>query len=364
LAFLTAVLVLVCAGAASAQDHPREEPPDLPLTVETVGLEPTVAKTGDSITATFRVRFRDLVDEGKEIIVLEDRMAPDKLSVAPFEGTGLKVAKRQAGDQHIWDFVYTFRIVNPNKGIHVLGRVTFYWLIRDVGQNVEEARVLQSETDPLQLRYVTTLTEDATLNIRDSIELGNFASRARVLRAVAWTVAPLPLVLWAATFAMALRRRKPQGAAMRPRAEEDEHLEVAIEAPPTLGRARRTLLGELNTLGEAAPSEDARELLGLERRLVIALRDYLRAEVPGLHSGDTAREIKQFIDAGPMGEAHREILGALAGRLVAYQRDLERGTPSALGDPAAEAREVEALLRSFGPRARALARVRKAIGRA
>ena len=36
-------------------------------------------KTGDLISQVFRVRFPDLVREGKEIIILEDRMVPENL---------------------------------------------------------------------------------------------------------------------------------------------------------------------------------------------------------------------------------------------------------------------------------------------
>ena len=67
------------------------------LTVETVGIEPTVAMTGDILIATYRVRFQDLIAQGKEIVVVEDRMTPDKLPLVPFEALGLDVDKQQIG---------------------------------------------------------------------------------------------------------------------------------------------------------------------------------------------------------------------------------------------------------------------------
>src|SRR5438105_3542721 len=103
---VTAALLSLAAtpGLAKGQTPPPAEASL--LSVETVGLEPTVGKTGDDITATFRVTFKDLIGEGKEILVLEDRMAPDKLPLAPFEAIALAVNKRQVGELHVWDFVY------------------------------------------------------------------------------------------------------------------------------------------------------------------------------------------------------------------------------------------------------------------
>ena len=50
-----------------------------PVSVETLEIEPTVVKTGDLIIQTYRVRFPDLINEGREVIILEDRMAPENL---------------------------------------------------------------------------------------------------------------------------------------------------------------------------------------------------------------------------------------------------------------------------------------------
>ena len=44
------------------------------IRIETLELEPTVVKTGDVITQTYRVRFPDLISDGREILILEDRI--------------------------------------------------------------------------------------------------------------------------------------------------------------------------------------------------------------------------------------------------------------------------------------------------
>jgi len=110
------VTALLWSGATAgfAQDAPHGRRPDLPLSVETLPHEPTVVKSGDLITAAYRVRFKDLIADGKEIVVIEDRMAPASLPVAPFDAVALDVRKRQVGKEHIWDFVYRVRIINAS----------------------------------------------------------------------------------------------------------------------------------------------------------------------------------------------------------------------------------------------------------
>lgn len=357
---VVAALVWLAASSSLAQEAARSHPEELPLSVETVGLEPTVAKTGDLVTAAYRVRFKDLIAEGKEILVLEDRMEPDKLPLAPFEGVALEVRKRRVGDEHIWDFVYHLRIVAPAKGAQVLRSVTFYWLIRDLGQKIEDARVLQAETDPLPFYYVTTITDEPVLDVRDAIELGAFAGRAVVFRTVAWVVAPLPLALWVLGLVAALRRPKP---AARPKlAEEPDEVEAALPASPTIRQARRNLRRHLRERGDLTLSDNGRGPGDLDRELVLSLRDYLMAEVPDLNAGDTAREIKRHVEESLGGGSRKETLSALAAYLVTYQNALERGAPVPATDPAADAREIEALLQRLEWRARVVDRLKKSLG--
>ena len=115
--------------------------PDSWVQVETLELEPTVVKSGDLITQVSRLRFPDLLSEGKEIIILEDRMAPENLPVNPFEGVSLTVRKSRIGDEHIWDFVFGFRLIAPEKSHYVLPAFSFFYLVRDLGEDVEDAEV-------------------------------------------------------------------------------------------------------------------------------------------------------------------------------------------------------------------------------
>ncbi len=137
------VLLLLAPATAAAQ------PPDLgdaaigPVRVETLELEPTVVKTGDLILQRYRVRFPDLIDEGQEIIILEDRVAPETLPVHPFEGVSLEIIEDRVDDEHIRDYIKGIRLVDPTKMTYILPNFSFYYLIRDLGEDIEDAEVQQ-----------------------------------------------------------------------------------------------------------------------------------------------------------------------------------------------------------------------------
>ena len=50
------------------------------------------------------------------------------------------------------------------------------------------------------------MTDTPTLDIRDTIELGNFSAQATMFNAIAWTIAPLPLFIWLFILFRSVRR--------------------------------------------------------------------------------------------------------------------------------------------------------------
>ena len=67
---IVTVAVALVSLSTQAAAQPQPEPANVPdaaspVQVETLDLEPTVVKTGDLITQTYRVRFPDLIGEGK-----------------------------------------------------------------------------------------------------------------------------------------------------------------------------------------------------------------------------------------------------------------------------------------------------------
>jgi hypothetical protein len=355
------VLFLVSA-AARAQPPAVEEAPTGPVRVETLELEPTVVKTGDLITQRYRLRFPDLVAGGQEIIILEDRVAPEALPVHPFEGVSLTVEKDLVDGEYIWDFVYGFRLVDPNKMTYLLPNFSFYYLVRDLGEEIEDAEVQQVDGGQGLVRYVTSITDEPLLDIRDTIELGAFAGRATFFQTLGWAVAPLPLLLW---FVMLLRfARKPKAVSLEKQQEADElaRLEAQVPVQPSIWEARRAINRELKTLQDLPSGADPEQLAGYERGMVLALRDYFLADIPELVPGDTSLEMQRHI-SGLKDSHRREVLGVLADRLVAYQRGLETDGAAPIDSPPLEADVLAGALAKLRPHVRLLNNIKSLVGR-
>ena len=339
LAVVTFVVSLAVAGSAAAQS---------PIMVETLELEPTVVKTGDVISQTYRLRFPDLISEGREIIILEDRMVPENLPVHPFEAVSLDVVKRQIEDEHIWDFEYGLRIIAPEKAVYLVPSFAFYYLIRDLGEDIEDAEIQQVDGGQGLVRYVSTMTDVPVLDIRDTIELGEFGGRAALFSTAAWAVAPLPLLVWLVFLVRQWRKKEVIPTEVARELEEIERLEAQIPAPPSIWEARRTLQGHVRAL-EAAAGNGA--LGDLKQDLVISTREYLRAELPALKSGDTPKDILRHIEGLDDG-GRKSALATLASRLAEHHAGLEQGDASAIADPKEEARLLEDALAALRPHVR------------
>ena len=361
-AALAVALVAALLGAVSAFAQPQAAATEeSPVRIETLDLEPTVVKTGDPITQTYRVRFPDLIDQGREIIILEDRMVPETLPVHPFEGTTLDVRKRQVDDEHIWDFTYVFRLIAPEKSTYVLPGFSFYYLVRDLGEDVEDAEVQQVDGGANLVRYVTTLTDTPLLDIRDTIDLGSFAARATAFRVLSWTLAPLPLLIWLVLLVRQARRPRAASEAKQEEEADLERIEALIEPLPSIWQARRSLRAHVRKLDDLAPSENGDALRDLRQHLVISGRDYLRAELPEVHLGDTPQDIRAHI-GGLKDGPRKEALDRLAERLVDYQRNLERDAASPIDDPAGEARLLDDSLSMLRPHVQLWVRMKGLVG--
>ena len=340
-AVVTFLVALVLARPVAAQ---------APVAVETLELEPTVVKTGDVITQTYRLRFPDLVSEGREIIILEDRMVPENLPVHPFEAVSLDVQKRQIDDEYIWDFVYDLRLIAPEKAVYVVPSFSFYFLIRDLGEDIEDAEIQQVDGGQGLLRYVSTMTDVPVLDIRDTIELGEFGGRAVLFSTLAWTMAPLPLIVWLVFLVRLWRKREVVATDVARELEEIERLEAQIPLPPSIWEARRSLLRNVRAL-EAAAAQGNGSFGDLKQDLVISAREYLRAELPELKSGDTPKDIQRYIDALDDG-GRKAALAALASRLAQYHATLEQGDASTIANPQEEARLLDDALGALRPHVR------------
>ena len=356
------VLLLLAPATGTAQPSDMDDADIGPVRVESLELEPTVVKTGDLIIQRYRVRFPDLIDEGREIIILEDRMEPETLPVHPFEGVSISIEKTRVDDEHIWDFTFGFRLIDPSKMTYILPNFSFYYLVRNLGEDIEDAEVQQVDGGQGLVRYVTTITDEPVLAIRDTIELGRFAGRATFFRTLAWTVAPLPMFV---LLVMLVRLARTPKVISLEKAEEEEELariEAQIPIPPSIWEARRNVRRQLKTLHHMLPSVNGEALAQVELGMVLSFRDYLQAELPDLHTGDTALDIQRHVE-GLADGSRKEALRTLTARMVAYQRGLELGEPAPIESPGDEARSLEEALSRLRPHVRLLNSMKALVGR-
>jgi len=214
----------------------------------------------------------------------------------------------------------------------------------------ETLRACDQQVDGGQglVRYTTTMTDVPVLDIRDTIELGEFGGRATLFSTMAWTVAPLPLLVWLVFLVRQWRKKEVIPTEVARELEEIERLEAQIPAPPSIWEARRTLQGHVRTL-EAVEGNGA--LGELKQDLVISTREYLRAELPALRSGDTPKDILRHIEGLDDG-GRKTALATLASRLVEHHAGLEQGDASAIANPKEEARLLEDALAALRPHVR------------
>ena len=329
--------------AAAAPGHAAAQPtPETLVAVDTLPPEPTVLLSGDAVRMTYRLRFPDLTDQGKEIVVLEDRMTAAVLLVPPFEAVDLTVGRHRAGGEHVWDLTYRLRLINAEKTNYVVPPIAIYWLVRDIGEDIEDAEVRQIDTAPAVVRYVTTVTDVGRLDIRDTISLGEYGAIAGIWRVVAWVVSPIPLLAWV-LYVGHLSRRRPVAARRETAAEHDQDAELPVAL--SVGAARRQLRRRIGALGASAFDDGSSGMS--ERDLVIALREYLHAELPELNSGDTPREIRRYVETALPSNPRREALLVLATLLADYQGRLEQGIVTSPSNPSDDARALEASLASL-----------------
>ena len=158
--------------------------------------------------------------------------------------------------------------------------------------------------------------------------------------------------------------RTPKAISLEKAEEEEElaRIEAQIPIPPSIWEARRNVRRQLKTLHNMLPSANGESLAQVERGMVLSFRDYLQAELPDLHTGDTALDIQRHVE-GIADGPRKDALRTLTSRMVAYQHGLEYDVPAPIESPADEVRSVEEALSRLRPHVRLFNSVKALVGR-
>ena len=107
-------------------------------------------------------------------------MAPENLAGPSVRGGFARGGEAAGGRRaHLGLRQYGLRLISTGEGrVRHVPSFGFYYLIRDLGEEIEDAEIQQVDGGERLVRYVTTMTDLPVLDIRDTIELGEFGGRA------------------------------------------------------------------------------------------------------------------------------------------------------------------------------------------
>lgn len=326
---LLGAFILLIATPVSAQEYS-------PIIVETGKPTPSVVKSGEPFKVPYRVKFLDTV------LIYEEHMNLNSLALTEEEGqlklensttgnvevVGLEVTKERMYDDslgflNVWDFTYTFRIIQPKKGVYKIPSFNFIWVEKKAGVTAEEAKEKEKPrefpTEEVGISYVSSIVKPPPLDIRDETNFVSPVAAGSTWRWRAYSVIGISSLL--AMFILFRFSRYPKVRQSQEAGAETSEGAVVINTEPTLSprQARRKFLRELEKLQGEAQYPKIRLLV---RSLLLAelqgtIRDSMSAnEIYAKLSGLDAKQKKRI------GPKYKVILD-LAQRLKSYQEDID-----------------------------------------
>ncbi|OGM98591.1 MAG: hypothetical protein A3C71_02775 [Candidatus Yanofskybacteria bacterium RIFCSPHIGHO2_02_FULL_43_15c] len=325
-----------------------------PIVVKTGQPTPSVVRTGEPFRITYRAQFYD------EVLILDEQMQPENIKADPFEVIKLEVVvlpdqgNADSGIVHVKDFIYTFRIIKPEKGDKKLPSFNFIWVIKKAGTTEvnakESSEPKEIPTDEVGVRYVYSPVKPPPLNIRDEIVFQLFRWSGGTLRNAGYAIiAASSMSLLIVLIAWVYFGKSKDKKASENKSSEIT-AEVVVEIVPDIlpKKARRKFLRELKKLLEAKGTDVSS--VELEKKVFSLLRELVLVELSGtpvkpLTSDTPAELFKRLLG---LREKQKEAMGlkykafaSLAEKLKNYYEDMESGRLVHFTEPRLE---IQALL--------------------
>lgn len=318
------ILVLLIATPVYSQEKSY-------IVVETPNTtEPTVVKTGEVFTQEYIVRFIDLTELGEEVVIQEDGLNSGVLG--SFDVLGFHINKGTDNTkeylEHIWHLTYTLRLVSSKKGTYKIPAITIPWVLKQIGQDVADPSLKVNtdfKTQEVFVSYVTTITADPYLDIRDGFNFGSFNRTAWIYRGASWLFVLIPF-MWLAV--LARRQYASDPAQQHEMVKIDTNADTAIEpVNATSGKkALRNLRRSVKKLENFGESRNGNDVLREVREVTSSAMIFLRAEVPESNPGTTPSDMVILLSADSYKKSYRSrVLLKLALDIKIYQSMLERG---------------------------------------
>ncbi len=337
---LALVILLATPSNFSAQELS-------PIIVYTGKPTPSVVKTGEVFRVNYRVEFLNTV------LIYEEQMKPDSLALDKVEAVGLQVNKTslqddKLGSKNVWDFVYTFRIIDPEKGEKKIPPFNFLWHEKRAGMTDEQAREKESPkefpTEEVIVTYVSSIVTPPPLDIRDEINFEPFGFSGQKLRQFGYSTLGLSVVV---TFMIVVSfLRSPKSKSIRKLKQEIVLAEGGVFTDPidwslTPEQARKNFLEQLYRCRDV-------NSLRLKVRTLLFI-ELLDMGVP-VSSSDTPRDILNRLSALEPSQKNRMgnnffWLKNLTAKFDSYNKDWESRT--LLTDLEKESSELTDLVRNI-----------------
>ncbi len=321
---LYCVFVLLIATPVLGQEYS-------PIIVETGKPTPSVVKTGEPFKVTYRAKFLDTV------IIIEDQMRPDNLTLDQVEVTGLDIKKEPPGSYeslgivNVWDFTYTFRIIQPEKKVYKIPSFSFIWVEKKAGvvesRAKEKGELKKFPTEEVGINYVSSIVKPPFLDIRDEI---NFVSP--IADGVVWRRRAYGVIAAASLWVLIIMFRffrypKTQQSQNTSREVDTETAEgVVTNMEPVLSpkQARNKFLKELKKLRAESRLDLVKKIRPLVRALLLTeLQRMIRASMS---------ENEIYAKLSSLDVKEKKLVGSkyiamldLARRLKGYQEDIDSG---------------------------------------
>ena len=302
-----------------------------PIIVETGKPTPSVVGTGESFKITYRARFFDTV------IISEEQMQSENIALDKVDVLGLKIKKERVSNDalgfvNVWDFTYTFRIIQPDKGVKKIPSFNFIWVEKKAGVTVEETKDKEKPrempTEEVGVSYVTSIVKPPPLDIRDEINFVSPVASGVVLRRWAYGVIGVSSLLFVFVLFGFFRYSKSRHLQEVERESDTatagdgfvENMEPILSPK----QARRMFLREFKKSSCESELDWIKKFRFLVRSLLLAelhgtIRDSMSAnEIYAKLSGLDAKQKKQI------GWKYAVML-ELARRLKGYQEEIDSG---------------------------------------
>lgn len=350
-----------------------------PIVVETGDPVPSVVRTGELFTITYRAKYTDavLIVEGymqlsslalinseekiDQVIagLRQENPAPGNAEVVKLDiGQKYRIGSDDKGYLNIQDFTYTFRIIGPGKGTKKIPTFDFIWVEKNAGTTEENAKEKEElrkfPTDEVGISYVTSIVKPPDPDIKDEIDFPAYRWSGDYLRKTAYGAMSLSFILVLATVYVFVKKTGVQKTADEKTAENAEPVDV-VETGVILPakKARKKILREFQKPLSKSP------VIQEEKRFCSLLREFMISELQESPFRTSLAESPNALyarlvnldDKGKhkFGRTYPVVL-SLAFKMRNYYEDMESEKADHFVVPYSEICQLEELVRSLGHR--------------